>query len=97
MLHIYKRDDGQYGVVNVAKNSKVVAPNEGFTRRAGAIGNILAQWKSLVGINKPSGVIFFQDDTTIEPGIWMLNGSGKKFITKRPPGKRYIPKRRKKA
>lgn len=91
MIHLIKNAKGKFEAVSLAKNSEyLVGSKQGYDKIAGVIKCIRAQMKECFQI-PTDGTILFQNDTTIEPGIWKLGYKTKVFMPDIKPKKKYTP------
>jgi uncharacterized protein YegP (UPF0339 family) len=88
MLHLTKRKDGKFEVVNVGENGEMLSTTtQGFEKKAECYKNMIAQSKPFNGFH-----LFFQDDTHVKISVYVLyfDGSKEKYEIQNPQPK-YIP------
>src|SRR5690606_1811516 len=94
MVHLIKNKKGKFDLVTLSKGKVLNVTNQGFERKAGA-------YKNLRAVNKIFGVdhCYFQDDTLLSPGVFLLQTNGGKpqiDILKRTENIYYPGKNKKK-
>lgn len=92
MYHLTRKKSGQYYVVLLGNNGKVLSVSETFKSKQAAWRNVFAQIGIIAYSSSGYASTPVQDDTLPDPVVYRINNSGKKYVSEAyKPCEKYIP------